>query len=116
LDLSGNSRIADGDNDLVATVDMGAYEFSCSTGPVKIKGAATYYTTLPLGYTAAEDDDVILAREGVYSGPITFEDGISVTLSGGYNCGCSYVIGSSTITGSLTIGSGTVTIDNIIIL
>jgi hypothetical protein len=115
-DLEGNSRTVDGDNDLVAMVDMGAYEFSCPTGPVQISRTAAYYTTLPLAYTASEDEDVILARQGIYAGPITFGEDISVTLRGGYNCGCSILVGSSTITGGLTIGLGTVTIEHIIIL
>jgi hypothetical protein len=114
--LEGNGRTVDGDNNLVATVDMGAYEFSCPSGPVKISRTAAFYTTLPLAYTAAEDDDVILARQGIYPGPITFGEDISVTLRGGYNCGCSIVVGSSTITGGLTIGTGSVTIENIIIM
>jgi hypothetical protein len=115
-DLEGNSRTVDGDNNLVATVDMGAYEFSCPTGPVQISRTAAYYTTLPLAYTEAEDEDVILARQGIYPGPITFGDGIGVTLRGGYNCGCTTLVGSSKITGGLTIGSGSVTIENIIIM
>jgi predicted outer membrane repeat protein len=115
-DIGGNNRTIDGDNDLISTVDMGAYEFSPLTYPVKISRTAAYFTTLPLAYTAAEDDDIILASEGTYAGPITFGDGISVKLSGGYNYDFSTVTGSSTITSGLTIGSGTVTIENIIIM
>jgi hypothetical protein len=114
-DIEGNARMIDGDNDLLTIADMGAYEFRCATDPVNISGTLNYYATLPAAYTAAGEGNTLLALAGIFTGPMTFADGISVTLKGGYACGFTTVTGFSVISDSLTLGPGTVTMENMII-
>ena len=63
FDFEGDPRIVDGDNDLTATVDMGADEYLPDTTPpvITLKGASTLVIVLDATYTdpgATATDDV----------------------------------------------------------
>jgi hypothetical protein len=112
VDLDGKTRPNQ------TSYDMGAFEYytdTCATDLVKISETSAYYTSLSAAYTAAETGQTLLTQAVTFAGPFTFSDNIIVKLKGGYNCGFSSVTGVTTISDSLTIGGGTVEVDNIII-
>ena len=111
VDLEGRTRPNE------AGYDMGAYEFydPCAINLVNISGTTEYYTSLQTAYTAAEDGETLLAQAVTLTGPVTFGDGIAVTLIGGYDCGFTTVTGYTTISNGLTVTSGSATVSNLII-
>jgi len=87
------------------------------TAPVSINGAP--YSTISDAYTAATDGQSIKMQAMYFpEGALTLIRNISISLIGGYDCGyVSNLGGFSTILGSITIGgTGTVTIENVIIM
>ena|GEM_PF-3704985 len=78
-----------------------------------------YYTSISAAYAAAINNDVIQTQVMAYGGPLTFNrtdiPGLSLTLKGGYNATYSDNTGMTTVGSPVTIESGTITLDNILI-
>jgi streptogramin lyase len=73
------------------------------------------YSTFHDAYAAAVDGDIIQTQALDLTGPLTFTD-TDVTLSGGYNAAFVLNLFMTIITDNITIGgSGTVTVENLII-
>lgn len=78
--------------------------------------SATGYTTLQAAYAAAANGNAIQMKAvNIASGALTANRNITVTLQGGYNNAYTASCGVTSAQGGLTIGSGTVIADNLII-
>jgi alpha-tubulin suppressor-like RCC1 family protein len=82
-----------------------------------VKKGVTTYTTLEAAFNAVTtNNEIIMIMAGTYSfGPVTYNRAYSITLKGGYNTEFTSNTGATTISGSLTIQSGCVTVENIVI-
>jgi PKD repeat protein len=88
---------------------------SCANNPVKIVRTSAYFTSIQSAFTSASQaNDVVQAQALDRTEDLTWNNNRSVTLSGGYLCDYSSHPGFTTIH-SLTIASGTLTVENVII-
>jgi C1A family cysteine protease len=90
------------------------------TGTVRVaRMTPIYYDSIQSAYASAINNDVIQTQAISYGGALNFNRsdilGLSVTLEGGYNATYSDNTGKSILGSPLTIGSGTITLDNIVI-
>jgi PKD repeat protein len=84
--------------------------------PLRISGAPpSYYSSLTAAYGLASGGDTIQGRAEIFTEDLNCNRNISVTLKGGYNATFTENSGFTTISGSLAISSGTVTVENLII-
>jgi len=98
---------------MVVTNSLGTADMPCSNQPVRIAGATPqYFTTLGEAYDAASDGDVIQARAVSFFETLDLNRSISVTLSGGYDCGYNSSLEHTQLVGMLTDSAGTVTLEN----
>jgi PKD repeat protein len=88
---------------------------SCENGHMRISGVIHDYPTLQEACDTLADDDLAQMHAFVFSEDIVFQNNVSVILKGGYNCDYSSNPGFTTISGSLTIKAGTITVDKLII-
>ncbi len=89
---------------------------SCPNQRVRIaRTTPVYYSTHQSAYNSASNGDTIQSQAFDFTEDLNFNRNIAVTLKGGYNCWYNSNPPSSTLTGSLTISSGTVTVENLII-
>jgi hypothetical protein len=87
----------------------------CGNLPVRISETSGNYSSIQTAYNAAAADQSILAEaQGFTENPV-LNGNIAVWLTGGFNCAYSSVTGFTTISGSLTISGGPVTVTNLII-
>jgi hypothetical protein len=86
---------------------------ACSNQPVRI--VSTGYATIQAAYDSAGTGQAILIQAADFMENPDMDRTINVALNGGYDCAFSSNAGSSTISGSLTIGRGAVTIDRVAI-
>jgi hypothetical protein len=104
-------------NDANATIATKALSITVGGNmPVRLSGAViTYYPTLLAAYNAAATGNTIQIQALVLSENLNLNRAVSVTLRGGYDSGFASITGYTTISGSLTITSGTVTVENVVI-
>jgi hypothetical protein len=90
---------------------------TCSRPPARIDRATpAYFASLQDSYNSSSEEEAIKSRAELLTGNLDINMDKSITLTGGYNC--SYSSNSNattTIQGTLTISSGSVTIENIVI-
>jgi len=88
----------------------------CSN-PIKVtrQENAYYYSTIQSAYANASDGDALKIRSMDFTENLLLNRSIAVTLDGGYDCDFEAVGGSTTLKGTLTITSGTLTVNNLII-
>jgi hypothetical protein len=114
--------------DVTSSVSNNSYTFSNVTSdhaisatfgsyPVKKTpgSSSSYYFTIHSAYDASSGGDLIQAQAGDLTENLLFDLDIAVTLSGGYQSDFSAQSGFTTIHGSLTINSGTLIVENLII-
>jgi len=93
--------------------------FTCNNGIVKNKESAVYYPTIQAAYdSAVYGQSVLIQGFGPimeFTGGLTLDRNISVTLSGGYLCNYLSNPGSTVVEGPVVIKSGTVKIENLTI-
>lgn len=85
---------------------------------VRIAGSTpAYYSTLQDAYNAAEDGDIIEARNIIFNENLYINDmnNKSVTLNGGYNSYFSAITGASSIIGNMIINNGAIILSNIVL-
>ena len=88
----------------------------CAGSPVRVVGESTeYYSSLQTAYDAASDGNTIEAQAVELSGDLDVNRDISVTLQGGYDCDYSAIIGDTALNGNMTVNSGTIIIENLIL-
>lgn len=87
--------------------------FGCDLDPVTISGVG--FLSINSAYVAAASGHIIQARARNFTGDLNLISGIPVTLRGGYDCQFLSNSGHTTVTGKVTIRSGKVTIDRLII-
>jgi hypothetical protein len=75
-----------------------------------------YYSTIQEAYDNAYPDDILETRASVYCEDLYFDEDIAVHLKGGLDQGFGSQTGYTTVYGLIAVISGTVTVENIIIL
>lgn len=88
---------------------------TCPDHAVMIGESTSYYTTIHDAYTANAIDKSILMQALEFNEDVDLDSNISVALRGGYECDFLSNPGRATIHGSLTVSSGTATIENVVI-
>ena len=91
--------------------------YRCSNGHIRVLPTdAIYSESLQAVYDAAViDDDTLELLTDVFIEDLEFARDIAITLTGGYACDYSKVVGTTTIKGSIIISAGTVTFENLIL-
>jgi probable HAF family extracellular repeat protein len=88
---------------------------SCANNPVKIVRTSAYFTSIQSAFaSASQANDVVQAQALDRTEDLIWNNNRSVTLSGGFLCNYSSHPGFTTVH-SLTIASGTLTVENMII-
>jgi hypothetical protein len=82
---------------------------------VWIDPGTNYFNTIGAAYQAAGSSAHIKACRLSFSEPLLFGDAKTITLTGGYNSAYSDKNALTTVTGSLTVGSGSLTVENLAI-
>ena len=96
------------------------FDSTAVTGAVRIVGTPpVYYNTVSLAYAATVNNDVIQMQATSSGESLTFDradiPGLTVMLKGGYNATYSDNTGMTTFDSPLTIVSGKIILDNIVI-
>jgi O-acetyl-ADP-ribose deacetylase (regulator of RNase III) len=81
--------------------------------PTRIGG--TQYPSLKAAYLAASNNAIIQSKATTFSGGLVFDRGIAVTVRGGYDAGYSTQMGYSLVEGKLTVATGSVVVDRLVI-
>ncbi len=82
----------------------------------KIGPTTEYYSALQLAYSSASGGDTVLSQAMPFNEDLVFDLDMIVTLAGGYDDSWSFHSDYyTTVTGSLSIGKGTVTVGNLVI-
>ncbi len=90
--------------------------FGSCNYPVRIAGVSpVYYSSIQDAYSASQDNDIIQMQDAVFPGNIYIDRDISIILQGGFDCSYNNNTGITTLDGSMTISSGTVMIENIVL-
>jgi len=88
--------------------------FQLSRKPAKI--GTSYFDTMLNGYAVATGAQVLQIRSQTFTGPFNFNRTVAVTLEGGYDSTYSATrSGYTELTGSVTISSGQVTMDRVVV-
>lgn len=101
------------------SVPMGTSDKAVTAGfsaAPKTKVGILGFETLTLAYAGVTSDPVIKARDITFAESLTLNRSIAVTLKGGMDANFSPLVGAYTsLQGQLTIASGSLTVENIII-
>ena len=99
-----------------AETKTGYITVTCPILPVRITGAPpVYYGSLQGAYAMAADSALIQVQAVSLTETINLNRNIAFTLKGGYDACFTANPGSTTLTGSLTVTSGTAIAENIVI-
>lgn len=82
---------------------------------VRLGSATTPYASLNLAYAAAQDNAVIKALGREFVEDLTLDQPVTVILQGGYVAGFGSRSGSTTLYGMLTVGQGSLVVDNLVV-
>jgi hypothetical protein len=95
--------------------DLDYDDFDPDVGPpLKIdSGTPSYYTSLQTAYDAVSNGGTILAVDSIFTENLSFDIDKTVTLSGGYDGTFTIITGDTVLNGDMTIGNGSVTIENV---
>jgi C1A family cysteine protease len=107
----GTSRVGEGPSYVTVA--------ACSNEAVYNSDKEAYYNSISTGYAAASTGQTLLMQDETFVENLSFTRSIATTLSGGYNCEYSSNSGSTIVSSSGTTvtigGTGSVTIDKLII-
>ncbi|MFA5073120.1 MAG: PKD domain-containing protein [Nitrospirota bacterium] len=99
------------------TQPMSITVLPCADQPVRINrgnGATLIpYSTLQAAYNVAMDHDVIETLAINFVENIDINRPMAISINGGFGCGYTQLVGSSTIQGQVTASDGTITLGNI---
>ncbi len=84
---------------------------------IRVEGSTTVatYSTIQAAFNAVMSEDIIKMRAVVFNENPYFNVNVPITLKGGFDSAFESQTGYSTIAGTLTIGPGTVAVEDIII-
>jgi parallel beta-helix repeat protein len=85
---------------------------ACPNGPTSV--LPTFYDSLQAAYGVAGNGAVIRGRYKTL-GSLNLDNGTNVTLKGGYDCPHEAVVGITTLSGTMTISTGSAVVENIAI-
>ncbi|MGD0280779.1 MAG: 6-bladed beta-propeller [Dissulfurispiraceae bacterium] len=89
---------------------------SCTNSPAMLaRSTPLYYSSLQAAFNEAASGDTIMSEGLTFTENPTFSQNIPVILQGGYDCNYSGSSSYSTVSGSLTITNGKLTVSNFII-
>lgn len=96
-----------------ATAVMAVFDLK----PVKLSsGLSTlYYSSLSEAYNLSAGGDTIQLKSGTITADLLFNLDIPIVIEGGYDANYTAPDGVTTVAGSLTVASGTVTVSNLVI-
>jgi hypothetical protein len=104
---------------LVMAADMAGDASAAATftyvEPARIEATGLDYPHISAAYTAMSVDGTILARQFQFDGGLSLDLGWAVILKGGHNAAYSENSGYSTIAGALTLKTGRLTVERVII-
>lgn len=80
--------------------------------PINIAGTSLYYASIQSTYDAAVNLDIILSQEEYLSGALNFNNDISLTMRGGFDCSYATNTGKTVIKGELKMSKGSIKIDS----
>ncbi|MFZ3137404.1 MAG: chitobiase/beta-hexosaminidase C-terminal domain-containing protein [Thermodesulfovibrionales bacterium] len=100
--------------DSIASTATKALSITIQTYPVRITGTPpVFYNLIQPSYNGAANNDVIQIQALTFTENLNFNRDISVTLKGGYDYNYTANASNTAVMGTLTISSGTVTIENV---
>ena len=100
--------------DSLASTATRALSITIQTYPVRIADTPpSYFNTIQSSYNSAADSDIIQIQALTFTENLNFNQNISVTLKGGYDYNFTANASNTAVIGTLTISSGTVTIENV---
>jgi len=89
-----------------------ALSASCSNLPVRNLNTLSQFPTLQAAYNAAFHGNTVQTQMQVFPETLSFNQGKSVTIMGGYDCDYLNNSGVTTISGNMTISDGMLTIQS----
>lgn len=87
-----------------------------TTVNVQISGEPRSFATLQGAFDLLANEDELKTKTETMSGNLVFDRGINATLSGGWNADFTSVSGYTRINGTLTVQSGSLVVENLIIV
>lgn len=113
--VTGSAFEAVDESGLMVDPDSGQADIlaACTDQPVRIGAAG--YPTLPAAYAVSRDNDNIEMLAVNFSVDLILDRPVSLTFKGGYDCGYGSNSLMTTITGSVSVTGGAVTMENVII-
>jgi YD repeat-containing protein len=88
---------------------------ACGNQPIKIAGTNTYSSSIQGGYGQLQSGQTLQMQAVGFTESLNLQNSTAVTFKGGYSCDYSSNQDYTTIHGSVTIRSGSVTLDRITI-
>jgi len=76
---------------------------------------SSYHPSMQAAYNAATEGNTLQLRDQSFTENLDFNRTVQVTLDGGWNTDYTAVTGNTTITGTVTITDGGITVSNMII-
>jgi hypothetical protein len=114
--IMGNAFSANFPANSITLLVMRPAGTGCANDPVKIGGMSVHYPTIQNAFDSTlSPDDVIQVQAGDRTETLSYSQGYSVKLQGGYDCDFTTNPGFTIVHGSMTISDGTVTVENLIL-
>jgi len=83
---------------------------------VRIAETSAYYTSIQTAYDEAATNQTVQIQATDFNEDLILANPVAVTLEGGFDAGFSANPGWTTVTGTVTISGGPVTVENIAIM
>jgi hypothetical protein len=97
------------------TTDVHSPEWVVGIQGYHVKRLSLYYFLIGDAYAAAGDGDILKSTALPVAESPDFDRNIAVELHGGFNSAFTVHTGYTTVTGTMTISKGTITVDSVII-
>ncbi len=96
---------------------MAIYMTPTASPVIRVENSITVgtYSTIQSAFNATVNDDIIEMHAMTFNESPNFHSNFSVLLKGGYDSSFSSQVGVTTIHGTLTVGAGTITVENLIV-
>ncbi|NVN91041.1 MAG: LamG domain-containing protein [Desulfuromonadales bacterium] len=101
--------------DLLMDGNKGAVASFTYVEPARVETTGLDYPHIRDAYTALSVDGTILARQFQFDGGLSLDQGWKLLLKGGYNAAYTENSGFSTIAGALTVKTGRLTVERVLV-